>query len=280
MPIKIVDAQVHLWGANTPERPWPQGQSQPQRERVFTRQDLLAEMRAAGVDRAVIVPPSWEGCRNDLGIEAARLYPDKFAVMGRLDLKDPASPALIAAWKKQPGMLGVRLTFHTAAQRPWLTDGTTDWFWPAAEKTGIAVMIYTPGEVKLVAPIAERYRGLKLIIDHMAISRGAKDDAAFAHIDELCSFARFANVAVKVTSLPTYSDEAYPHPKLHQYVRRMYDAFGPKRLFWGSDLTRMLCSYRLCKTMFTEEMRWMTGDDLEWIMGRGVCEWLGWPLPE
>jgi hypothetical protein len=26
-------------------------------------------------------------------------------------------------------------------------------------------------------------------------------------------------------------------------------------------------------------MRWMTGDDLEWIMGRGVCEWLGWPLP-
>ncbi|MBI1989701.1 MAG: amidohydrolase family protein [Betaproteobacteria bacterium] len=137
---------------------------------------------------------------------------------------------------------------------------------------------YTPGEVKLVAPIAERHPGLKLVIDHMAIPRGAKDEAAFAHIDELCSFARFANVAVKVTSLPSYSDEAYPHPKLHKYVRRMYDAFGPRRLFWGSDLTRMLCSYRLCKTMFTEEMRWMTGDDLEWIMGRGVCEWLGWPL--
>jgi len=245
MPIKIVDAQVHLWGANTPERPWPQGHSQPQRERVFVRQDLLAEMRAAGVDRAIIVPPSWEGCRNDLGIEAARLNPDKFAVMGRLELKDPASPALIAAWKEQPGMLGVRLTFHTAAQRPWLTDGTADWFWPAAERAGIAVMIYTPGEVKLVAPIAERHPELKLLIDHMAIPRGAKDEAAFAHIDELCSFARFANVAVKVTSLPSYSDEAYPHPKLHKYVRRMYDAFGPRRLFWGSDLTRMLCSYRL-----------------------------------
>jgi predicted TIM-barrel fold metal-dependent hydrolase len=21
------------------------------------------------------------------------------------------------------------------------------------------------------------------------------------------------------------------------------------------------------------------GEDREWVMGRGVCEWLGWPLP-
>jgi len=40
----------------------------------------------------------------------------------------------------------------------------------------------------------------------------------------------------------------------------------------------MLCSYRLCVTLFTEEMHWMNGDDLEWIMGRAVCEWIGWPL--
>jgi hypothetical protein len=23
---------------------------------------------------------------------------------------------------------------------------------------------------------------------------------------------------------------------------------------------------------------WLKGEDLEWVMGRGVCEWLGWPL--
>jgi hypothetical protein len=28
--------------------------------------------------------------------------------------------------------------------------------------------------------------------------------------------------------------------------------------------------------MFTEEMPWLAADDLEWIMGRGVCEWIGW----
>lgn len=31
--------------------------------------------------------------------------------------------------------------------------------------------------------------------------------------------------------------------------------------------------------MFTEEIPWLTADDKEWIMGRGLCEWLGWKLP-
>ena len=31
--------------------------------------------------------------------------------------------------------------------------------------------------------------------------------------------------------------------------------------------------------MFTEEMPWLSADDQEWIMGRGVCEWIGWKMP-
>ncbi len=32
--------------------------------------------------------------------------------------------------------------------------------------------------------------------------------------------------------------------------------------------------------MFTEEIPWLTDDDKEWIMGRGLCEWVGWALPD
>ena len=278
--MKIVDSQVHIWGPNTPERPWAPTTPdiKPQRERAFGREDLLAEMKAAGVDRVIIVPPGWEGLRNDLAIEAVRLHPERFAIMGRLALDKPETRGRIATWKQQPGMLGVRLPFHHESHRVWLSDGTADWFWPAAEKARLGVMIYTPGNLPPVKKIAEQHPGLKLIIDHMAIPRGTKDDAAFRHIGELCEFARFPNVAVKATALPCYSEEPYPHPKLHPYVKRAYDAFGPKRLFWGSDLTRLTCSYSLCKTMFTEEMKWLSSTDLEWIMGQGVCEWLGWPM--
>jgi hypothetical protein len=38
-------------------------------------------------------------------------------------------------------------------------------------------------------------------------------------------------------------------------------------------------TYRECISLFTEELPWLEGADLEWVMGRGVCEWLGWPLP-
>jgi len=32
-------------------------------------------------------------------------------------------------------------------------------------------------------------------------------------------------------------------------------------------------------TPFTEEFDFLSSDDQEWMMGRGIAEWLGWPLP-
>ena len=60
---------------------------------------------------------------------------------------------------------------------------------------------------------------------------------------------------------------------LHPFIRALCEAFGPRRLFWGSDLTRLPCSYRLAVNPFTEEFKWLTASDLEWIMGRALCEW-------
>jgi hypothetical protein len=33
-------------------------------------------------------------------------------------------------------------------------------------------------------------------------------------------------------------------------------------------------------TMFTEELPWLKGRDVELVMGRGVCDWIGWNLPQ
>jgi hypothetical protein len=59
----------------------------------------------------------------------------------------------------------------------------------------------------------------------------------------------------------------------------LVDAFGPRRCFWGTDITRMPCSYRQCVTMFTEELAWLKGRDLELVMGHAICAWLGWQRP-
>src|SRR5438477_10937852 len=84
----LVDAQVDLWKAESEDWKWVPG-LKPQMPEPFTIEKLLPLMDQAGVDRVVVVPPSWPGDRNDYALEAARKYPGRFAVMGRISLKNP-----------------------------------------------------------------------------------------------------------------------------------------------------------------------------------------------
>jgi L-fuconolactonase len=270
----IVDAQVHIWGPDTPERPWPAaGRAHAHRDTPLDKDALLREMDAAGVDRVVIVPPSWEGDRNDLALQAAAQHPDRFAVMGGLPLH-PANPAAMETWRRQPGMLGLRFT--AGRESAWLTDGRAEWVWQAAQRHGVPVMISCPGLLPVIDGIAERYPALRLVIDHLALRR-AQDDAAYADIPLLCSLAKRPNVAAKASATPASSTQPYPYRNVHGYLKQVFDAFGPLRMFWGTDLTRLPCSYRQAVTMFTEELEFLTDRDKEWVMGRALCAWLGWP---
>jgi L-fuconolactonase len=277
--MQIVDSQVHIWGADTPDRPWPPGRAaEAQKPYPISKETLLFEMDLAKVSRMVLVPPSWEGERNDLALEAARLYPDRFAVMGRLDLKNPESRNLVASWKKQPGMLGMRFTFHNEHNRHLLTDGSADWLWPAAERAGIPLMVLVPGSLDVLDRIATKHPGLKLVIDHVGLNIRLKAPKVFEDLPAVCALAKHANIAVKASGMVSLSTEAYPFRDLHPHIRTLVEAFGPRRTFWGTDLTRMPCTYRECIDLFTKEQPWLKGEDLEWVMGRGVCEWLGWRL--
>ena len=276
----IVDAQVHIWTASTPERPWPRildpTQSRAHKPEPITTEMMLSEMDAAGVDRAVIAPPVWEGVRNDYALAAAQRYPDRFAVMGRVDLNDPASRDLLPTWLEQPGMLGLRYNLSRPLIRPLLTEGRLDWLWRTAEKAGIPIMLFArQTDLHIVRGIAERHPALKLVIDHFALT-GGKEANPFRDFDKLLELAASPNIAVKASCLPLYATDPYPFRSLHPYVRRVFDAYGPKRMFWGSDLSRLPCTYRESVTMFTEEMPWLGAEDLDWVMGRGLCEWIGW----
>ena len=274
----IADAQVHIWGADAPERPWPPGQAhRAHRPTPFSKDDLLAEMAAAGVDRAVIVPPSWEGDRNDLALAAAGAHPDKFAVMGRppLDRRDPRA---LDRWREQPGMLGIRVTTAGAGTRALFTEPEGDGLWQAAERAGLPAMVSIPGLLPELGRLAERHPGMRFVIDHLALVRDAKDEAAFGDLANLLALARHPNIAAKASALPRYSSESYPYRRLHAPLEQVFEAFGPQRFFWGTDMTGIPCTYRQAATLFTEELSWLKGADLELVMGRALCDWLGWPI--
>ena len=274
----IVDAQVHIWASSTPERPWP-ARHQSHRDPPITAAELLGTMKDAGVDKAILVPPSWEGERNDVCLAAAQQYPNKFAVMGRFDPMAPESRMLISTWKQQRGMLGLRFTFHRPMLQPLLTEGKVDFLWPQAEKAGVPIMIYLHQHLMpLIGDIAERHPGLNLVMDHLGMTQG-KDAAAFANLDQLLALAKHPNVAVKFSSIPMVMTEPWPYRGALPYLKRVYDAFGPKRMFWATDWSRLPCTYQQSLTMYTEEAPWcdwLNAADREWMFGRGICEWLGW----
>ncbi len=276
----IIDSQVHIWAAETPDKPWATiDASKPHRPEPLGYEELLGAMDGAGVDRCICIPPTWEGDRNDVSLEAARVHPDRFAVMGRLALNQPSSRERIATWKNQRGMLGIRATFYRGRTKSWLDDGTADWFWDEAERYDVPVMAFAPHAVSKLGEIAERHPGLRLIIDHMGLSTGLKGKPLDLAIDEVIKLARLSNIAVKASALPCYVTESYPFPLLHPHIRRVVEAFGPRRVFWGTDLSHLPCSYRQAVTLFTEELQGLSATDKAWIMGRGIAEWLNWPLP-
>ena len=276
--MRIVDAQVHIWSAGKPAN------LNHRQVEHFTKDELLKEMDAAGVDAALIHPPTpWDPSANELAVDAARQHPDRFAVLGNFALDRPESRALVDGWKRRPGMLGLRFTFLQPHQKTWPTDGTIDWLWAAAERAGIPIALLCAGFLPKVAEVAERHPGLKLIIDHLGRPSGRKgdpgleDDAAlWSNLPQVLALAKHPNVAIKATGAPSYSSEPYPYRNIHGHLRQIFDAFGPARMFWGTDITRMPCSWRQCVTMFTEELPWLAGPDRELVMGGAVCAWLGW----
>jgi len=272
----IVDSQIHLW---------QNGKMSPQHRQIptYSVDDALAEMASAGVDCAVIHPPSALGEPvNALAVEAVRNHPDKFCILGHFDLQSPDREKIVARWRERQGMLGFRFTFNQPHQKAWWTDGSLDWFWAACEKGGFPVGLLANGaNIGVLGKIAARYPRLKLHIDHIGRGggSGAKDDAAFADLPDMLALARLPNVAVKLSGAPSYSSQPYPYRNIHGYLQRIIEAFGPDRCFWGTDITRMPCSYRQCVTMFTEELPWLKGRDLERVMGGAVVDWLGWKRP-
>ncbi|MFC5747242.1 amidohydrolase family protein [Actinomadura rugatobispora] len=271
----VIDAQVHIWGPSTPERPWPPGHGEPQRAEPLSGDELLSDMDRCGVHRAVLVPPSWQGDGNDFALEAARAHPDRFAVMGRFDALSAPRPEALETWCDDPAMLGVRLTLHTEDGIRALARRELDWFWRAAQEHAVPVMIYAPGNLAAVDDLARRFPRLVLTVCHAGLPLEDLGDRVWAELEHLWPLAEHDNVAVKAASLPYYVREPWPFAELQGVVRRMVDVFGPRRVFWGSDLSRLPCAYDDLVRFF-RDLDFLSADERDQVLGRGIAEWLRW----
>src|SRR5262249_60698654 len=99
--MRIVDAQIHLWGSGLPSN------MAHRQVTSFTTAEALSMMDEGGVDAAVIHPPSWDPNAHVMAFKAAGDYPRRFAILGSFPLDQPDKRTLVDTWRSQPAMLGL-----------------------------------------------------------------------------------------------------------------------------------------------------------------------------
>jgi predicted TIM-barrel fold metal-dependent hydrolase len=99
-------------------------------------------------------------------------------------------------------------------------------------------MVHAPIWKAELGKIAKKHPKLRIIIDHMGIMARCVDDAIGYWVSETADLHVHPNIYVKVSAVPGYSTQPYPFSNISKYVREMVDKMGPRRCFWGTDLTR------------------------------------------
>jgi len=233
-----LDAQVHVYERDRPERPWLGHLPGPAEA---TGAQMVAALEAAGVDGAVVVAsvilygydPSYAESVYDA-------YPERFALVKPVDPTDPAVAEIVAQWAQRRGTVGVRLmlTPHGATDP---ADPGLNLVLAEAGRRGLAVNLYCPGRLGQVAALAARHPGTQIVIDHLGLFQPKEPpvpEDAFADLPALLALAEFPHVAVKISGACTMALEACPYRDLWGPIYRMFDAFGLERCPWGTDWTR------------------------------------------
>jgi predicted TIM-barrel fold metal-dependent hydrolase len=278
-PEDVFDGQVHIWADASARNPWqPEWYSRAHRFPALGGEELVRLMDQAGVGRAILVPPSWAGDSNDVVLEATRRHPERFVVMARVAPDRATGSPLLGPLAARPEVAGVRLTFHRPEMQAWLVDGTTDWLWAELVEHGLAAMVYAPYRNAELRAIAERHPRLRLVVDALGLTLTMRDAEIDGPIRDLAPLADVPNVALKATALPAYVNEPHPYPSLAPRLRWLFDTFGPARVFWASDLTRVDRPYRSIVT-FAAELGVLSDDELTAFMGRGLADWLATASP-
>lgn len=272
----IADSQVHIWARHTPQRPWPSERAAfAHGPPEFLASDIIAAMDAALVDRAILVPAMCEGDRNDMALAARQAHPGRFAVMGRVAVMDPGAGQQLDRELEQ-GMSGIRLTFVNQ-ESSQLTDGSADWIWRFAEERDIPVMAIAPRQLGTLGAIAKAHPGMRLAVDHMGFTPHADAARAAADVEDLLRLAEIPNVSVKASGFGWILEEQHPFPAYLRGARQVLSAFGAERLFWGTDLSRIKCTYRQAVDLFDEQGLFGNAQERAAVMGESLCRWLGWP---
>jgi predicted TIM-barrel fold metal-dependent hydrolase len=273
-PFRVIDPHVHVWKTD-PKYPWAKETTNPPKEDA-TGETLLKLMEANGVIGTVIVQYIGYRWDNSYARDVIRRYPKKFLGVCRVNPESPAAPDDLERLVKEEGWRGVRLSPSANASGDWIGGPLMPPLWRRTQQLKIPLLMLTSTtRLPQTGKLIEQHPDMDVCIDHMADCPLGRPE----ELQKLLDLARYPRVFVKISHTWSISKEEYPYRDTHDQVKKVYDAFGPQRLMWGTDwpLVERACGYAKAQAIVRDEMKFLNDEDKRWILGRTV-ERL-WPFP-
>lgn len=197
---------------------------------------LLFQMEQNGVEKAVLKQYTIN-YDNGYMMECVRKHPGRFAAVVRMDIQRPDATDALAALA-QEGAVGLRLNPE------WRTPGSDPLaLWRKASDLGLVVSCQ--GYVDTLATdgfrsVVEELPDLKIVIEHLGHAQ--EPDFDYEQFDKVMTLAEYPNTYIQLPGFgqllsrpKTFPFHTPPWQGPPRSVRMAYDAFGPRRMMWGSD---------------------------------------------
>lgn len=232
-----VDAHQHFWNLERVAYPWLSGADGPI-FRTIEAPELEPQLRAAGMDRTVLVQAANSAEDTAYMLEVADRYEWVGGVVGWVPLCDPDEAGRqLERLCRHPKFKGVRHLIHNEADPDWVVQDRVLAGLEVLASFGLPfdVVAVFPHHLRHVPTLAERVPGLRMVIDHLA-KPPIRTREMEPWAGQLAAAAAYPQVYAKVSGLNTAADwETWGAADLLPYVEHALDVFGPGRLMFGSD---------------------------------------------
>src|SRR5262249_17570705 len=205
--------------------------------RSFGPDDLMPELKAAGVHRTVTIEASDDLAENAMLLANARAHDWIAGVVGWAPLTDPIElERTIDVQTDEPALVGIRHLINVEPDPDWILrpDVLNGLRVLAARRLTFDYVGILPRHLQHVSVIAERVPDLENVIDHLG-----KPPIATGEFEPwsslLANAARMPNVFAKLSGLDAGSADDWTAADIAPYIDRALELFGPQRLMFGSD---------------------------------------------
>jgi len=228
-----IDTHQHYWKLSEVDYPWLIPDYGPIYD-TFTPEQLAPQLKAAGVDKTVVVQ-SANSYEDTASMLVKADYNDWIgAVVGWVNLLDPEEAnKRLEMYTKDPRFVGIRHLIHEEPDGDWVLQEVVLESLKVLAGHGMTfdVVAVFPNHLKHVPTLAEKVPDLKMVIDHLAKPPVGQTESPW--FDQMKAAAQSPNVYVKLSG--QFDNPDWTVADVRPYVDFALEQFGPERAMFGSD---------------------------------------------